>query len=100
MAFVMSSSERRSAQPRRRVHYRVNGRVYPADLVFDGYRPILVLNWRTVESRRVPYIAFLLDVTQLRRVPNKPGEYAYEGDLLRTGKTISALPPWSEPQVG
>lgn len=95
----MSSSERRSAQPRRRVHYRVNGRVYPADLVFDGYRPILVLSWRTVESRRLPYIAFLLDVTQLRRVPNKPGEYAYEGDLLRTGKTVSALPPWSEPQA-
>ena len=95
----MSFSERRGAQLRRRVHYRVNGRAYPADLVFEDHKPVLVLSWRTFEGRRLPYIAFILDVTQLRPHPNKPGEYLYEGDLLRTGKTTSAPPPWSEPQA-
>jgi hypothetical protein len=95
----MSASERRSALQRRRVYYRVNGHLYAADLVFEDYRPVLVLSWRTVEGRRLPYIAFLLDATQLRRHPNKSGEYLYEGDLLRTGKTTSAPPPWSEPKA-
>ena len=95
----MSSSERRHPQARRRVHYRLNGRVYPADLIFDGYQPILVVSWRIVDGRRLPYIAFFLDVTQLKALPNKPGEYVYEGDLLRTGKTTSAPPPWNQPQA-
>jgi hypothetical protein len=93
---LMSSADRRQSQDRRRIHYRVAGCVYWGDLIFDGYRPILIVSWRTVEQGRVPYISFALDATQLKRHADRSGEYFYEGDLLRTGRLTSHPAPWNE----
>ena len=95
--YPMARFDRRSSGPRRRVHYHVGGRPYPGDLVFDGLQPLLVASWQKVASKRILYICFLLDVTDLRAVPNRPGEYVYSGDLLRTGQNTSHPAPWDEP---
>ena len=92
---AMSSPNLRHPEPRRRVQYRVGGRMYPGDLVFEGLQPVLVVSWRTIDSNRAPYISCLLDVTQLRPLPSKPGEYVYNGDLLRTGRITSHPAPWT-----
>jgi hypothetical protein len=95
----MSGANRRSAEPRRRVQYHVGGQAYPGDLVFDGMQPVLVVSWRTIDLKRVPYVSFLLDVTHLEPLPSRPREYLYKGDLLRTGKITSHPAPWNEPQA-
>ena len=94
----MSAANRRS-EPRRRVHYHVGGRAYPGDLVFEGLQPVLVVSWRMIDLKRLPYISFLLDVTHLKPLPSTPGEYIYNGDLLRTGKITSHPAPWNEPHA-
>lgn len=95
----MSSAERRQARERRRVFYRVGPHTHRGDLLFDSGRPILVVSWRTVERSRLPYISFALDATHLKRHPTQPGEYVYDGDLLRTGRFTSHPAPWNEPHV-
>jgi hypothetical protein len=42
-----------------------------------------------VDWQRVPYISFALHATALKPHPSKPGEYLYEGDLIRTGRMTS-----------
>ena len=96
---MSSTDRRRGSAERRRVHYRVGPRAYWSDLIFDSYKPVLVVSWRTIDHERTPYICFALDATQLRRHPTKPGEYIYDGDLLRTGRTTSPPPPWYESQA-
>jgi hypothetical protein len=95
----MSSTERRQSRERRRIHYRVGATLYRGDLIFERYSPILVVSWRTVNWQRVPYISFALDATKLKPHPSQPGEYFYEGDLLRTGRMTSHPAPWDEPQA-
>ena len=94
----MYRSDRRSPEPRRRVLCQIGGRPYPGDLVFDGLQPVLVASWQTIDSKRIPYVCFLLDVTNLRPLPDRPGEYVYNGDLLRTGQITSHPAPWDEAQ--
>jgi hypothetical protein len=97
--WLMSSSDRRQSQERRRVHYRVGTHIHRGDLLFERYSPILVVSWRTVDWSRVPYISFALDATQLKPHPTQPGEYFYEGNLLRTGRITSHPAPWNESQT-
>jgi hypothetical protein len=73
--------------------------MHRGDLLFDSRNPILVVAWRTVDWSRVPYISFALDATHLKRHPTQPGEYFYDGDLLRTGRITSHPAPWNQPQV-
>lgn len=61
--------------------YRLGNQLYSGELVYRRGAPLLVVSWRTVERRRAPYISFRLDPEKLRRVPNRPGHYLYEGDL-------------------
>lgn len=55
------------------------------DLLFVDGQPVLVISWRTMEWKRVPYICFPLDANRLRP-SGSPGVYVYEGDLTLTDK--------------
>jgi hypothetical protein len=50
------------------------------DLVFVDGRPVLVISWRTIDWKRVPYIYFSLDEQSLKP-STRPGIYIYGGDL-------------------
>jgi hypothetical protein len=76
----MASVERRSTGPRPQVHYLLGSRMCTGDLVFLGGRPVLVISWRTVNWRRVPYVCFPLDKDKLKPGP-RPNVFVYEGDL-------------------
>jgi hypothetical protein len=76
----MASAERRRAT-RPKVHYVVDDREISGDLVFQDSRPLLVVSWRTVGGKRVPYVSFPLESHKLR--PRGPADYIYEGDLGR-----------------
>jgi hypothetical protein len=76
----MASVERRSASRRPQVRYILGNRVYSGDLVFQGGHPTLVISWRTVDWKRIPYICLPLDAEKLK-VSARPGVYFYEGDL-------------------
>ena len=76
----MASVERRSASPRPQVHYLLGNRMSSGDLVFIGGRPMLVISWRTVNWRRVPYVCFPLEKEKLKP-GGRPNIYVYEGDL-------------------
>ena len=41
---------------------------------------MLVISWRTLDWKRIPYICFPLDAEKLK-VSARPGEYVYEGEL-------------------
>jgi hypothetical protein len=83
----MASVERRGESPRPQVQYRLGNRVSSGDLVFQGGRPMLVVSWRTVEWRRVPYICFPLEADKLKPSA-RPGIYIYDGDLAGAGKPV------------
>jgi hypothetical protein len=51
------------------------------DLVFVGGRPMLVISWRTVGWKRVPYICLPLDAGKLK-ASARPQVYVYDGPLL------------------
>lgn len=74
----MASAERRRAT-RPKVHYIVDDREFSGDLVFQDNRPLLVVSWRTVNGKRVPYVSFPLESDKLRS--RGPADYIYEGDL-------------------
>jgi hypothetical protein len=76
----MASAERRRAT-RPKVHYVVDDREFSGDLVFQDSRPLLVVSWRTVDGKRVPYVSFPLESDKLRS--RGPADYIYEGDLGR-----------------
>jgi hypothetical protein len=63
------------------VYFRVGSRLQPADLVFDGEKPILVLGWRTIDGKREPDRALPLDGRHLKAVEHRPREYIYHGEL-------------------
>ena len=77
----MGTVERRGGSARFQVQYRVDDRVYAGDLVFRDGQPTLVVSWRTLEWKRVPYICVVLDSAKLKPVASNPGTYVYEGDL-------------------
>jgi hypothetical protein len=64
---------------RPKVHYVVGDRELSGDLVFRDSRPLLVVSWRTVEGKRVPYVSFPLQTEKLRS--RGPADYIYEGEL-------------------
>jgi hypothetical protein len=75
----MASLERRRASSRPKVHYVLGDQKLSGDLVFQEKRPVLVVSWRTVEGRRVPYVSFPLEADKLRA--SGPNDYVYEGEL-------------------
>jgi hypothetical protein len=77
----MASVERRRANPRPKVHYVLGDQKLAGDLVFQDQRPVLVVSWRTVDGRRVPYVSFPLDADKLKS--RGPADYVYEGDIGR-----------------
>jgi hypothetical protein len=83
----MASVERRNAESRQQVHYVLGSRLCSGDLVFAGGQPVLVISWRTVDWKRVPYICFPLDAAKLK-VSARPGVYLYEGDLMLAGRPL------------
>jgi hypothetical protein len=87
----MASVERRSGSPRPQVHYLLGNRLYSGDLVFHGDRPMLVISWRSVNWRRVPYVCFPLDADKLKP-SSQPGVYVYEGDLTVAVERVSDDP--------
>lgn len=76
----MASVERRSGSTRPQVHYLLGNRLYSGDLVFIGERPMLVVSWRSVNWKRVPYVCFPLDAGKLKPGA-QPDVYVYEGDI-------------------
>ena len=76
----MASVERRSTSTRLQVHYLLGDRLYSGDLVFIGDRPMLVVSWRSLNRKRVPYVCFPLDAVKLKPGA-QPDVYVYEGDL-------------------
>jgi hypothetical protein len=76
----MASVERRSASRRPKVRYTLGNRECSGDLVFQAGRPVLVISWRTLDWKRIPYICCPLDAAKLK-VSGRPGVYVYEGDL-------------------
>jgi hypothetical protein len=82
----MAKADRRSASPRAQVHYMLGDRMSSGDLVFHQGQPTLVVSWRTVEWKRVPYIWFPLDGSKLKPSTHV-GVYLYEGAL-----TVAAGP--------
>ena len=81
----MAGLERRGASPRQQVHYVVDSRMCAGDLVFQHGRPMLVISWRTVDWKRVPYVCLPLDASRLKAGP-RPGSYIYDGDLMPARK--------------
>jgi hypothetical protein len=75
----MGAVERRGTGSRYQVQYRLGDRLYAGDLVFRDGQPTLVISWKTVEWKRVPYICLPLDASRLKQV--NPDVYVYEGDL-------------------
>lgn len=75
----MASAERRSESRRPQVRYTLGNRACSGDLVFQGGRPTLVISWRAVDWKRIPYIWVPLDAEKLK--VSAPGVYVYEGDL-------------------
>ena len=73
----MGAVERRGS--RYQVQYRLGDRLYAGDLVFRDGQPTLVISWKTVEWKRVPYICLPLDASRLKQV--NPEIYVYEGEL-------------------
>jgi hypothetical protein len=73
----MGAVERRGS--RYQVQYRLGDRLYSGDLVFRDGQPTLVISWKTVEWKRVPYICLPLDASRLKQV--NPEIYVYEGEL-------------------
>jgi hypothetical protein len=80
---LMASVERRGASRRPQVRYILGNRVCSGDLVFQGGRPVLVISWRTLDWKRIPYICVPLDAEKLR-VSARSDVYVYEGDLVMT----------------
>jgi len=72
--------DRRSAGLRLQVYYLSGGRMCTGDLVFIRGRPMLVISWRTLDWKRVPYICFSLDEERLKP-GTRPSVYVYEGEL-------------------
>jgi hypothetical protein len=64
------------------VYYPEGGRLRPADLLYDGDQPILVVSWKTVNRRREPDIAAALDPDFLTPVKHREGEYIYQLEPL------------------
>jgi hypothetical protein len=83
----MASVERRSTGPRQEVHYPLGERMCSGDLLFIDGQPVLVISWRTMEWKRVPYICFRLDADRLRPSAT-PGVYVYDGALTLAGKPL------------
>ena len=77
MAYVQ---ERRDASGRLRVHYPLGERMCTGDLLFVQGRPVLVISWRTIGWKRVPYIYVSLDEDRLKPA-TRPGDYVYEAEL-------------------
>jgi hypothetical protein len=90
----MASVERRSGRPRPQVHYLQGDRLYSGDLIYQGGRPVLVISWRSVNWKRVPYVYFPLDAKKLRP-GSQPDVYVYEGEL-----TIAVEPVKPGPDSG
>lgn len=79
----MASVERRSSSRRPQVRYVLGNRVCSGDLVFQGGRPVLVISWRTLDWKRIPYICVSLDAHKLK-ASARSDVYVYEGDLIMT----------------
>lgn len=82
MAETAQTEERRSASLRLQVHYPLGERMCAGDLVFVGGRPVLVISWRTIDWKRVPYICVSLDEERLRP-SSRPGVYIYDGEIAQ-----------------
>jgi len=82
----MANADRRTATPRAQVHYILGDSLSSGDLVFHDGQPMLVVSWRTVAWKRVPYIWFPLDGAKLKP-STQAGVYLYEGAL-----TVAAGP--------
>jgi hypothetical protein len=76
----MGSVERRGGNPRPQVHYLLGDRMYSGDLIFHAGRPVLVISWRSVNWKRVPYVCFPLDADKLKP-SSQPDVYLYKGEL-------------------
>jgi hypothetical protein len=83
----MGAAERRTPGSRRQVQYRLGNRMYSGDLVYCDGRPTLVISWRTVDWKRVPYISFPLDAAKLKAIGDESDLFTYEGELGIPGKT-------------
>ena len=77
----MGTVDRRASSTRYQVQYRIEDRIYAGDLVFRDGQPTLVISWRTLEWKRVPYICVVLDAAKLKPLASLPGSYVYEGDI-------------------
>jgi hypothetical protein len=86
----MGAAERRTPGSRRQVQYRLGNRMYSGDLVYRDGKPTLVISWRTVDWKRVPYISFPLDAAKLRPISDEEDVFTYEGELGLSGKTSPA----------
>jgi hypothetical protein len=71
-------TERRKPGLRPRVYYSSGASFVPGDLIYEGTQPILVISWRTVGDKRVPYIAFPLDPAHLKPLEHEADGYLYE----------------------
>jgi hypothetical protein len=78
----MGAAERRTPGSRRQVQYHLGNRMYTGDLVYCNGKPTLVISWRTVDWKRVPYISFPLDAAKLKPIGGDEDVFAYEGDRL------------------
>jgi CheY-like chemotaxis protein len=77
----MDSAERRSG-PRHRVLFKSGNQVHSGDLIYQDARPTLVVSWRTIDEKRVPYILFPLDQRRLREADRQANAYRYDGPLF------------------
>jgi hypothetical protein len=87
----MASVERRGPSPRPQVHYLLGNQLCSGDLVYRKGRPVLVISWRTVGWRRVPYVSFPLDAKRLKP-STQPNVYVYEGELKIAVESVKPTP--------
>jgi hypothetical protein len=68
---------------RMRVFYPAGDRLHPGDLIYSAGKPFLVINWRTMEGKRIPYVTAPLDGRYLVPVKHRPNEYIYRRNAVR-----------------
>ena len=57
----MAAVDARSSGARSKVYFHLSQEVYSGDLIFAQGRPLLVVSWRTIDGKRLPYVSFPLD---------------------------------------
>jgi hypothetical protein len=78
----MPSIDVRSSHPRPKVYFHLGDEVYSGDLIFLNGCPVLVVSWRTVEGKRLPYVSFPLQANLLKAINPLRTIYRYAGELF------------------